>query len=249
MTATRWLTSHVPSWMLEELKSPGHVRERFMIIHAWMEKLAANNGHDWQGMLQMLANAVDAVQYMATARLMIHELAEDCEHMPAPDQYRYTLQEALFHVSDRWWYAAMVHRSHLWCDLLCYRNRCRVERNDPAATRSWAAGVLMRDTRAWMCDVIRDIACNPWEPLQPVIGVPLVGLAGKACYDLAAAMYHDGVQSAARPLSDALEEIGCVNPALLGHLRHTRHHYKGCWAVASVLGKLGRCTPVPLAGV
>jgi hypothetical protein len=38
-------------------------------------------------------------------------------------------------------------------------------------------------------------------------------------------------------LSDALEEAGCSDAGLLGHLRSTGAHVRGCWAVDLVLGK------------
>jgi hypothetical protein len=38
-------------------------------------------------------------------------------------------------------------------------------------------------------------------------------------------------------LADALEDAGCSAPELLGHLRGTGPHVKGCWALGLVLGK------------
>lgn len=38
-------------------------------------------------------------------------------------------------------------------------------------------------------------------------------------------------------LSDALEESGCADAALLAHLRDPGPHVKGCWAVDTILGK------------
>jgi hypothetical protein len=38
-------------------------------------------------------------------------------------------------------------------------------------------------------------------------------------------------------LADALEEAGCADPALLGHLRSGGEHVRGCWAVDALLGK------------
>lgn len=39
-------------------------------------------------------------------------------------------------------------------------------------------------------------------------------------------------------LADALEEVGCTDAELLGHLRGLGPHVRGCWAVDLVLGKL-----------
>ncbi len=39
-------------------------------------------------------------------------------------------------------------------------------------------------------------------------------------------------------LADALEEAGCDNPAILGHLRQQGQvHVRGCWCLDAVLGK------------
>jgi hypothetical protein len=38
-------------------------------------------------------------------------------------------------------------------------------------------------------------------------------------------------------LADALEEAGCMNTDMLGHLRSPGPHVRGCWAVDLVLAK------------
>ena len=38
-------------------------------------------------------------------------------------------------------------------------------------------------------------------------------------------------------LADMLEEAGCTDPELLGHLRGPGPHVLGCWALDAVLGK------------
>jgi hypothetical protein len=38
-------------------------------------------------------------------------------------------------------------------------------------------------------------------------------------------------------LADALEESGCDNADILGHLRGDGDHVRGCWAVDLILGK------------
>ena len=49
----------------------------------------------------------------------------------------------------------------------------------------------------------------------------------------------DGTLDRARlaVLSDALEEVGCTDTALLSHLRSPGPHVRGCWALDLVLGK------------
>jgi len=38
-------------------------------------------------------------------------------------------------------------------------------------------------------------------------------------------------------LAQALEEAGCGDAELISHLRSAGPHYRGCWAVDTVLGK------------
>jgi hypothetical protein len=38
-------------------------------------------------------------------------------------------------------------------------------------------------------------------------------------------------------LADALEDTGCANPDILGHLRGPGPHVRGCWVVDAILGK------------
>jgi hypothetical protein len=38
-------------------------------------------------------------------------------------------------------------------------------------------------------------------------------------------------------LADALEEAGCTDQTILGHLRGPGPHVRGCWAVDLILGK------------
>jgi hypothetical protein len=38
-------------------------------------------------------------------------------------------------------------------------------------------------------------------------------------------------------LADALEEAGCTDAAILGHLRGPGPHARGCWVVDAFLGK------------
>jgi hypothetical protein len=38
-------------------------------------------------------------------------------------------------------------------------------------------------------------------------------------------------------LVDALEEAGCTNTDILGHLRGAEPHVRGCWVIDLLLGK------------
>jgi hypothetical protein len=54
---------------------------------------------------------------------------------------------------------------------------------------------------------------------------------------LATAIYTGRTFNQLPVLADALEDAGCTDPDLLGHLRGPGPHVRGCWAVDLVLGK------------
>lgn len=88
-------------------------------------------------------------------------------------------------------------------------------------------------------DLVREIFGNPFRPpiLDPRWLTPGV-------LDLAQAAYENRLMPAGHldrarlgVLADALEEAGCDNAEVLGHLRLSGPHARGCWAVDLLLGK------------
>jgi hypothetical protein len=93
---------------------------------------------------------------------------------------------------------------------------------DPAAERAAQAALL------------RCVLGNPFRPasFSPGWGTPTV-------LGLAAAVSHEGRfadRQALGVLADALEDAGCADAGLLGHLRGPGPHVRGCWAVGLILG-------------
>jgi hypothetical protein len=56
-------------------------------------------------------------------------------------------------------------------------------------------------------------------------------------FSLARQMYESRDFFAMPILADALEDAGCDDAAILGHLRGPGPHVRGCWAVDLLLGK------------
>jgi hypothetical protein len=107
---------------------------------------------------------------------------------------------------------------------------------------------------AVQCDLLRDIFANPFRAL-PAIDRAWLGWRRGVVRELARVAYEErrlpeGTLDPARlsVLADALEDAGCTDPELLGHLRGPGPHVRGCWAVDLVLGKsLGHVRrPFPL---
>jgi hypothetical protein len=95
--------------------------------------------------------------------------------------------------------------------------------------------------RVEQCRLLRDI----FSPFRPVsLGPAWLAWHGGAAVHLARVVYEErdllsGYLDAARlaVLADMLEEAGCCDPEVLGHLRGQGPHVRGCFAVDALLGK------------
>jgi hypothetical protein len=89
---------------------------------------------------------------------------------------------------------------------------------------------------AWVCSALREMSHYPCRPLPPL---PRSALAwnGGTVHRMAKAAYDERAFDRLPVLADALEEAGCANPDLLGHLRGPGPHARGCWALDLLLGK------------
>jgi hypothetical protein len=88
------------------------------------------------------------------------------------------------------------------------------------------------DERAKQAALVRDIFGNPFRliAVRPEWLTPAV-------INLSRVIYDDRAFDRLPMLADALEDAGCTDAELLGHLRSPGPHVRGCWAVDLVLGK------------
>src|SRR5262249_34688017 len=112
-----------------------------------------------------------------------------------------------------------------------------------AGVRALVSPDAVRAEERAQAALLRDIFGNPFRPSPAVEAAWLTwqdGLIPK----LAAALY-EGRCLPARAfdpqrlavLADALEDVGCCNADILGHLRGPGPHVRGCWVVDLVLAK------------
>jgi hypothetical protein len=85
--------------------------------------------------------------------------------------------------------------------------------------------------KAIQVNLVREIFGNPFR----AVGFD-PGWRTADVLSLATAAYDDRAFDRLRILSDALEEAGCTDDALLSHLRSPCLHVRGCWAVDLILG-------------
>ncbi len=95
---------------------------------------------------------------------------------------------------------------------------------------------------AMLAELLREVIGNPFAAL--LIAPAWLAWQGGALRKLAQAVYNQRRLPSGeldlfrlRVLADALEDAGCADAELLGHLRGPGPHVRGCWAVDLVLGK------------
>jgi len=122
---------------------------------------------------------------------------------------------------------------------------------DPLRRSAWAAsevahpdesadGVASEAANAAVPSVERNaqaaiLGCLFGNPFRSVAILPSWRTSGVLV--LATGIYADKAFNRTPILADALEDVGCTDAELLGHLRGPVPHVRGCWAVDLVLGK------------
>ena len=89
---------------------------------------------------------------------------------------------------------------------------------------------------AAQAELFHDVFGNLFRP-RPTIDPAWLAWEDRTAVKLARAIYDERAFERTPILSDALEEAGCAEDALLSHLRAAGPHVRGCWAVDLVLGK------------
>jgi hypothetical protein len=113
----------------------------------------------------------------------------------------------------------------------------------PLDSQAGIALGMAESERQRQSGLLRDILGNPFRPVSAIDPVWLAWNGGTVM-TLAEAAYEarslpEGSLDIARLalISDALEDAGCSDPGLLGHLRSPGPHVRGCWAIDLLLGK------------
>jgi len=111
----------------------------------------------------------------------------------------------------------------------------------PALARALAAGSqpAFQEGRAHSGALLRDILGNPFRPvtLSPAWQTPQVVALAQAAYDQRGLPAGTLDTTRLAVLADALEDAGCADADLLGHLRGPGPHVRGCFVIDALLGK------------
>jgi hypothetical protein len=88
-------------------------------------------------------------------------------------------------------------------------------------------------------ELLHDVIGNPFRPVTIDSGLqtPAVLALAQAAYDHRTLPAGTLEPDRLAVLADALEEAGCTDADILGHLRGPELHYRGCWCVDTLLNK------------
>jgi len=78
-----------------------------------------------------------------------------------------------------------------------------------------------------------DVFGNPFRPVT--VAAEWLAWRDGLVVEMARSIYDERRFVDGPILADALEEAGCAEPALLGHLRSPGRHVRGCWAIDLLL--------------
>jgi hypothetical protein len=84
--------------------------------------------------------------------------------------------------------------------------------------------------------ILRDVVGNPFHPARP-IDLAWFASNGGAASNIARTIYDERFYDRLPLLADALEDAGCTDAELLGHIRGPGPHFRGCWALDLLLEK------------
>jgi len=106
---------------------------------------------------------------------------------------------------------------------------------NPSVREEYASGIAGQKAHWWvpreaLARVVRDLFAYPLAPgplRDDWLTPPAVALAE--------AIYARGSFEGMPALGDALEEAGCADEDVLRHCRHESRHFRGCWALDSLL--------------
>ena len=88
---------------------------------------------------------------------------------------------------------------------------------------------------ARQAELLRDICRGPFRPIH-FLAAWRAGNVG-AIHGVAHAIYQEEAFDELPVLGDVLEDAGCTEDEILGHLRGPGPHVRGCWVLDLILGK------------
>ena len=238
MTEAEWLACGEPQRMLEFLQERGRLTERRLRLFACACcRRVIPSFHD-----RRLTEAVEVAERLADGMAAAGEREEAARallYVPGllDDVRRIGVEDRAGHVRHHAACAAMRA-----LDAAHWATNVKVAARYAAAIRYWEAEAdgeeaALRAEQAVQAGLIRCVFASPFHnSVSPAHSPMTSSLAVGACAARGLPSGHlDNARLAV--LSDALEDAGCSDAAILSHLRSPAPHVRGCWALDLILGK------------
>jgi hypothetical protein len=111
---------------------------------------------------------------------------------------------------------------------------------EKALERAAAAGsdavAVWTELNRRSCGLVSCIFGNPFQP-RAVVHPDILAWQGGTPLKIARGIYEERAFDRMPILADALEDAGCADAALLGHLRSPAPHVRGCWVIDALTGR------------
>jgi hypothetical protein len=213
-----WLTCTDPRRMLEFLQ--GRVSDRKLRLFACVYSRAVRATEQLGP-----GSAVAVAERYADGLASEQDLASERRGHPFPDNH------------SEWVLAPSAYEG-AWQPVDGLTGALHLSKIDPDALRHFPLPLDELVERSVL--VLRDLFGNPFRPvsLDRALRTPSVLALAQAAYD-----HRDRPAGTLEPerlavLAAALEEAGCTDAEILGHLRGPGPHVRGCFAVDAILDKI-----------
>jgi hypothetical protein len=174
----------------------------------------------------------DQVEFQSMLAKLVASCNVEYQHMLAQPPYDYLTMPTF---EPAYWAVKSLGRTYYKRTPLDYAKLVARYAAESAA----AAGRERAEEEEAQAGLLRCIFGNPFRPvaLDRSWKTPTALAIAQAAYDdrIVPAGHLDAAHLAI--LADALEDAGCTNAELLGHLRGPGPHVRGCWALDAILGK------------
>ncbi len=232
MTETEWLTGSEPGPMLRYLHGRISERQARLFVVACCRRLTPLLSGAYANSLRVAEWFADG-EAGTRDRIAARDAATRVEWIgpPSPNSEltRYRRSEAMRAV----WYALsprVVETAGQAAQAACAVLAAVAV--DTRADHRLSATLAEKDRQAAM---LRCLIGNPFRSVE--LDSSWLAWNRGAILQMAQLMYEERRFEDLPFLADALEEPGCTNADLLGHLRSGGEHVRGCWALDAVLGK------------
>jgi hypothetical protein len=218
MTPTDWLTCLLPRRLFQTLSGPAAQRKLFLFGCACWRRLVHLLPPAAAAFLDAAAARADgrlggAAWGAARSRLG----AALAEGRPLPPREERARQDLL----------GWARSATAWA---------AAQKAAGAARRAakWGGAWAVAAEDRCQCELVRDLF---GDPARSPPGAGWLSANGGLVPRLARALYDDRAFADLPVLADALEDAGCADAVLLGHLREPARHARGCWALDLLRGE------------